>query len=135
MSAMSMGDERRNARQLAQPMCLMCGRSLPVDSRSTYCGPTCRQRAFRLRHRQSKRLTLTHLADLLRRERQLVAQTAYECTSCSERLLGERRCGDCNLMCRKLGLGGRCTSCDEILTIADLLGTNLEGGCSSLVRE
>jgi len=106
----------------------MCGGTFPIEGRSIYCGPTCRQRAFRLRRRRLKRPTLTHLADTLRRERRLTAQTVYECPSCNERLLGERRCGDCNLMCRKLDLGGRCASCDEILTIGDLLGADLQGG-------
>src|SRR6266511_3981731 len=51
-----------------------------------------------------------------------------ECPSCTERFLGQRRCGDCNLWCRKVGLGGECSGCAEILTIADLLGANPEGG-------
>lgn len=128
MSAMSMGDESRNARQLAQLLCPMCDRTLPSEARSIYCGPTCRQRAFRLRHRQAKRITLTHLADVLRRERQLVAQTIYECPACNERFLGERRCDQCNLMCRKVGLGGRCSACDDILTVTDLVGIEIQGG-------
>jgi hypothetical protein len=74
------------------------------------------------------RAQLIQIADALRRERRLIAQTVYECPLCTERFLGERRCGDCNLMCRNLDLGGRCTSCDEVLTITDLLGANLEGG-------
>src|SRR6266498_3890871 len=66
--------------------------------------------------------------DRLRQERRLIAQTVYECPSCTERFLGQRRCGDCNLWCRKVGLGGECSGCAEILTIADLLGANPEGG-------
>ena len=31
-------------------------------------------------------------------------------------------------MCRNVGIGGECASCAEILTIADLLGADLEGG-------
>ena len=65
------------------------------------------------------------LADTLRREHRLIAQTVYECPSCAERFLGERRCDDCNLMCRKLELDGRCVACDEIMTVADLLGADL----------
>ena len=84
--------------------------------------------AARLRRRHANGPTLTHLTDTLRREHRLIAQTIYECPSCNERLLGERRCGDCNRMCRKVGLGGECSGCAEILTVADLLGTDLEGG-------
>ena len=28
-------------------------------------------------------------------------------------------------MCRKLGLGGRCSSCDDVLTVGDLIGFDL----------
>jgi len=31
-------------------------------------------------------------------------------------------------MCRKLGLGGRCSGCDELLTVGDLIGFELDGG-------
>ena len=121
----------RNDDQLELGTCPMCGRTVPLRGRGTYCGPTCRQRAFRLRRRAAKRLTLTELIDRLHRERRLIAQTVYECPSCNERFLGQRRCGECNLMCRKVGLGGECISCAEILTIADLLGADLEGGAST----
>jgi hypothetical protein len=109
----------------------MCDRTVPVQGRGIYCGPTCRQRAFRLRRRHANQPTLTHLTDRLRQAQHLVQQTVYECPSCSERFLGERRCGDCNLMCRKVGIGGECSACAEILTLADLLGADLEGGASA----
>jgi hypothetical protein len=31
-------------------------------------------------------------------------------------------------MCRKLGVGGECQGCGELLTIADLLGLDLHRG-------
>jgi hypothetical protein len=31
-------------------------------------------------------------------------------------------------MCRKVGIGGECSACAEILTITDLIGADLEGG-------
>jgi hypothetical protein len=71
------------------------------------------------------RPTLTHLAAKLRREQQLVAHTVYECPSRQERFLGQRRCGDCNLWCSKVGLGGQCSGCDDILTATDLIGFDL----------
>jgi len=51
-----------------------------------------------------------------------VASVVYECPSCEERLL-ERRCPECNVFCRRLGPGGRCPSCDEMVLI-DELGTD-----------
>ena len=74
------------------------------------------------------------LTNRLRQAQRLIDQTVYECPACNERFLGHRRCGDCNLMCRKVGIGGECASCAEILTIADLLGIDLEGGDLSLIR-
>jgi hypothetical protein len=50
-----------------------------------------------------------------------VAQTIYECPACEARYLGARRCPDCNLMCRKLGPGGCCVHCDELVLVAELL--------------
>jgi hypothetical protein len=80
-----------------------------------------------MRH-QVGRPTVDELIVALRRQRRLVAQTVYQCTSCVERYLDWRRCPSCNLMCRKLGLGGCCAACDEPLTISDLIGIELQGG-------
>ena len=129
-----MCDDGRNAPQLELRTCPMCDRTFPVQGRGVYCGPTCRQRAFRLCHRQANQPRLTRLIDRLRQTQRLIQQTVYECPSCTERFLGERRCGDCNRMCRNVGLGGECSSCAEILTIADLLG-DLEGGALALTRD
>ena len=73
----------------------------------------------------SEPTTLIDLATRLRREQRLIDQTVYECSSCQERFLGERRCDGCNLWCRKLGLGGRCSGCDDVLTLSELLGFDL----------
>jgi hypothetical protein len=81
--------------------CLMCGGPRP-STRAWYCTRACQQRSYRLRH-------LTRTADLssvrkaLQRRKALVAHTIYECGGCGERLLGERRCGDCNLFGRAVG--------------------------------
>jgi hypothetical protein len=129
VTKIAMGDDSRNAAaSLELRTCPMCERTVPVQGRGTYCGPACRQRAFRLRRRQANRPTHVTLTNRLRREQLLIAQTVYECPSCSERFVGDRRCGECNRMCRKVGLGGECSACSEILTIADLLGLDLEGG-------
>ena len=128
MSSMLMGDANRNASQLELRTCPMCDRTLPLHGRGTYCGPACRQRAFRLRRRQAIRPTLVNLMQRLRREQLLIVQTMYECSSCGERFVGVRRCGTCDCTRRNVGLGGECSTCAEILTIADLLGVDLEGG-------
>jgi len=44
----------------------------------------------------------------------------YECPGCEERFVDKRRCPDCNLFCRRLGLGGCCPSCGEIVTAEEL---------------
>ncbi|HKF74787.1 MAG TPA: hypothetical protein VKF59_01475 [Candidatus Dormibacteraeota bacterium] len=49
------------------------------------------------------------------------AATVYECSACGERFLGERRCPDCNLFGRNLGLGGACPECDQVVLVSELL--------------
>jgi DNA polymerase II large subunit len=58
----------------------------------------------------------------LQRCKALVAHTIYECGGCGERFLGERRCGDCNVFARAVGLGGACPECDTPVLLDDLLG-------------
>jgi hypothetical protein len=128
MSSIPIRHASRHAAHLELRTCPICERTFPVEGRATYCGPTCRQRAFRLRRRQTNRPNLVNLTQRLRHDQLLTAQTVYECSSCSERFVGVRRCGDCNRMCCKIGLGGECGGCGEILTIADLLRMDLEGG-------
>ena len=47
-------------------------------------------------------------------------EVVYECPDCEERYVGERRCPECNLWCRRVGRGGHCPSCDEIVTLEEL---------------
>ena len=128
MSPVPMGDAPRNASQLPLGVCPMCTNSFPIDGRGIYCTPRCRQRAYRLRHRQANRPTLIDLGTWLRREQRLIDQTVYECSSCQERFLGIHRCGQCNLMCRKIGLGGECPGCSDLITLAELLDLDIAGG-------
>jgi predicted nucleic acid-binding Zn ribbon protein len=128
MSMIPIGDDARDDGR-CKVACLTCGTDFEPAGRSRHCSQRCRQRAYRLRRRQAQQAILVDLATAaLRRQRQLVAQTVYQCPACEERYLGERRCSECNLMCRKLGLGGRCSGCDEILTVGDLIGFELDGG-------
>ena len=101
--------------------CPVCQAGL-VAARARYCSDACKQRAYRLRQASRLPADLARLAADLRRRLALVAQTVYECPTCDARLLGDRRCPDCHLFCRRLGLGGLCPHCDEPVTLAELLG-------------
>ena len=50
------------------------------------------------------------------------AAAIYECPGCGERQT-TRRCEDCNLFTRKLGPGGECPGCSELVLTSELLGT------------
>jgi len=102
--------------------CLACGVLFEGRSRALYHSRACQQQAYRLRRRKGREPLLATWTRELRERRALVAQTVYECVRCEERYLGERRCPTCNLMCRKLGLGGRCLHCDEPMLVIELLG-------------
>ena len=105
--------------------CPACGGTTP-STRSVYCTPACKQLAYRLRRRTlHSTVDPAILRKALQRRRLLGAHTVYECSRCGERFLGERRCGDCNLYARSIGLGGSCTDCDTVILLADLL--ELEG--------
>ena len=92
-----------------------------TTARSRYCSAACRQRSFRLRHAPRLVIDERRLRADLRRRGTLVAHTLYECGQCGERLLGDRRCPGCHVFCRALGLGGRCSDCDQPILLADLL--------------
>jgi ribosomal protein L32 len=101
--------------------CPVCG-GTPPSSRSVYCKPACKQLAYRLRHQPLANVDPVILRKQLQRKRLLVAHTIYECSSCGERFLGERRCPDCHLYGRSVGLAGSCPDCETIILLADLLG-------------
>jgi hypothetical protein len=101
--------------------CPVC--QTPVTSaRARYCSDACRQRAYRLRQPDTTPLDLDALTADLRSRRALAVRTVYECPSCEARFLGEQRCPDCHVFCRRLGLGGLCPHCDDPVTLAEVLG-------------
>ncbi len=102
------------------PSCPVCSGPLS-SSRARYCSPAHRQRAFRLRHVERAVVDQRQLRAELRRREALVAHTVYECSVCGERSVGERRCQDCHVFSRALGLGGHCAECDHPILLADLL--------------
>jgi hypothetical protein len=99
--------------------CLVCGAAL-ASTRARYCSRAHQQRAFRLR--QHTDVDLQDVHQQLQRRRALIAHTVYECPSCSERFVGERRCAECNLFSRAIGLGGHCPECEAPVLLVDLLG-------------
>ncbi len=44
----------------------------------------------------------------------------YECPSCEERFVDERRCPECSLFCRRVGPGGCCPSCGDLIAVTEL---------------
>jgi ribosomal protein L32 len=113
----------RDGSRDGQGGCLVCGKATP-STRAKYCGRAHQQRSYRLRH-QTPTPDLTLVRKALQRRKALVAHTIYECGGCGERFIGERRCPDCNLYARSVGLGGSCPDCETIILIADLLGAGL----------
>jgi ribosomal protein L32 len=109
----------RDARRDGSAGCLVCGAAL-ASRRARYCSRAHQQRAFRLRHQPSLP-DPQHLRHDLQRRRAAVAHTLYECPSCGERRVGERRCPDCQLFSRSIGLGGHCPECDTAILLPDLL--------------
>ena len=106
---------------VASRTCPVCG-GTPRSRRSIYCEKAaCKQRAYRLRQQPLATIDIDHLRRDLQRRRTLVAHTIYECSSCGERALGERRCQECGLFGRAVGLGGACQGCDETILIIELL--------------
>jgi hypothetical protein len=104
-----------------QRSCPVCQATL-TSVRARYCSDACKQRAYRLRQPDSTPVDLDALTADLRRRSDLVARTVYECPACEARFLGEQRCPDCHVFCRRLGLGGPCPHCDDPVTLAELLG-------------
>ena len=100
--------------------CPMCDAVLS-NTRATFCSAACKQRAFRMRQQQSVVPTEAMIRQQLKRQRILATHTVYECPSCQERFVGERRCPSCQLFCRALGVGGRCPTCDDPILLSDLL--------------
>jgi len=97
---------------LAAHRCPVCG-TPPESPRATYCSDAHRQLAYR--RRQS---APPPPPPPLPPPRHLVV---YQCPACEERYLGQQRCDQCNIFCRKLGAGGLCVHCDQPVAVEELL--------------
>jgi hypothetical protein len=98
--------------------CPICGEPFVPVGRQRVCSAACRKALWRRRHAPPVGGIPARVAP---------ASTIYECPSCETRYLGEQRCPDCALFCRKLGPGAPCPHCDEPILLADLL-LGMEGG-------
>ena len=95
------------------PPCPVCGSQVP-SPRARFCGGACRMRAHRLRHAQPDPPAQPQAA------LPPAWPQVYQCPECDQRYLGTRRCGECNLFCRRLGPGGLCPECEEPILLAEL---------------
>jgi hypothetical protein len=98
------------------PGCLVCRRPLPAGRSRRFCSAACRQAAYRRRHQPSAATTP------LPPRRSRLDGTVYQCPDCDTRYLAEQWCRDCSRPCRRLGAGGSCPNCDDLITTEELTG-------------
>lgn len=104
------------------PRCRYCAAELTAGGRSRqFCGSPCRQAAYRARLSQGEAAGSPLAAPAPPAGHTRTATGIYECPGCGERLAGQRRCPDCNLFARRLGDGGACPGCGEVITVVELL--------------
>ncbi len=99
---------------MALSVCPICGATFSPTGRRRFCSDACRQAAWRRRHSTRKALPPLPKGDPH-------SGIVYECPSCGGRYLGQQRCPDCQLFCRRIGPGGGCPHCDEPVAISDLI--------------
>jgi hypothetical protein len=92
--------------------CPVCGAAFRPTGRRRFCSDACRQAAWRRRQPTPLPAVPAHPPR---------AAVVYECPECSARYLGDQRCPNCHLFCRRVGPGGPCPHCDEPVAVADLI--------------
>ena len=107
---------RNDARTIA---CPVCRQGFRPSGRRRFCSAACRQAAWRARQ------PVMPLTPILARSPR--PATVYECPNCETRYLGDQRCPDCGVFCRRVGPGGPCPACDEPVAVRDLLPTQNGG--------
>lgn len=105
------------AQDARERTCPICG-TPPTSTRATFCSQRCRMVAFRRRQGHRQRALELDSHNFTRPSRDHVV---YECPDCETRYLGEQRCSDCNRFARRLGPGGYCPGCNDIITVYELL--------------
>src|SRR4051794_16724893 len=96
----------------ATTTCSVCGVAFAHEGRQRYCSTACRQRAWRRRR------------DAPCPPVPAKPTTVYECDSCATRALGEPYCQDCRTFMRRVGPGGPCPHCDELVALQDIITEN-----------
>jgi hypothetical protein len=107
MAALPSTPSRNDDVTILCPVCQV-RRFVPIG-RQRVCSPACRQAAFRRRHAA----TVDPVVVPPHRPRR--DRTIYECPSCEMRYLGNQRCSECGVFCRRVGAGGLCPECGEPL--------------------
>lgn len=100
------------------PNCPTCGGPLPAGRSRRFCSPACRQAAYRRRHQP----VVQQIP--LPRSRSRLEGTIYQCPECESRYLAEQWCPDCARPCHRVGAGGLCPHCEEMITLAELTTDN-----------
>jgi hypothetical protein len=113
MAASTSTPSRNDGVTVLCPICRV-RRFVPIG-RKRVCSPACRQAAFRRRHSAAGDVLVVP-PHRPRRDR-----TIDECPSCEARYLGNQRCSECGVFCRRVGAGGLCPECGEPVAVADLL--------------
>lgn len=100
--------------------CPVCGAPFTPAGRQRFCSDACRAAAHR-RRRATARPVIS-IPEAAGR----VPMTVYECDACGARAVGQQRCGECSTFMRRVGIGGACPNCDEVISVAEL--TRSEAG-------
>jgi hypothetical protein len=99
-------------------LCPVCATPFTPIRRQRYCSPACRQAAWRARQPAQGP---DPSADTIPRGTTRRSITIYACPECDTRYHAEQWCPDCNRPCLRIGTGGCCPNCDELLTVDELL--------------
>lgn len=96
--------------------CPVCGSPFTPGGRRRFCSDACRTAAWRRRHGAVRPIVIVPAAP------RRVSLTVYECDGCGVRTVGSQRCSECSTFMRRVGIGGTCPGCDEVVTVAELVG-------------
>lgn len=111
---------RNDGVTIAGAVCPTCGHGFRPVGRRQFCSDACRQAAWRRRH-HAPVPAVSAIPPRVAPGSTVAIAVVYECPVCGARLLGEQRCPDCNVFCRRVGPGGRCPACDEPVAVVDLI--------------
>lgn len=98
-------------------LCPICGTPL-TSTRATFCSHSCQMVGFRRRRARQRLAAEVNSSSIAPVSPD---QIVYACPGCETRYLGVQRCEACNRFCRRLGVGGSCPGCDDIIALEELL--------------